>query len=120
MITWSRQSLRARQLANQVPHFAGERRAPAETGPALARPVALESARTPWARRLLHFGLLGMLDQDPTGDAWFGAPSWWSSSSGFHCTRLHLGAGDGEVRARDAYRCLLELGAALEALEEVG
>jgi len=77
-------------------------------------------ARTPWARRLLHFGLLGMLDQDPTGDAWFGASSWWSSSAGFHCTRLHLGAGDGEVRARDAYRCLLELGAALEALEEVG
>jgi hypothetical protein len=77
----------------------------------------LALARTPWGHRLLHFGLLGLLDQDPTGGAWFGMSS---AAAGFSCRRLLLATDDGEVRARDAYRCLLELAAALEALEEVG
>jgi len=75
-------------------------------------------ARRPWAHRLLHFGLLGLLDEDPMGGAWFGASP--SAAAGMSCTRLLLAADDGDVRARDAYRCLLELGASLEALEAVG
>ncbi len=78
----------------------------------------LDLARRPWARRLLHFGLLGLLDEDPTGEAWFGASP--SAVAGISCTRLLLAADDGDVRARDAYRCLLELGASLETLEAAG
>jgi hypothetical protein len=43
MITWSRQSRRS----DPIPHFPCERRAAAETGPALAHPVAFEPPAAP-------------------------------------------------------------------------
>jgi hypothetical protein len=76
--------------------------------------------RSCWARRLLHFGLLGLLDEDPTGDGWFGTGT--SAVAGPRCTRVLLAAEDGQVRAAAAYRFLLQPcpPGSLQALEEAG
>jgi hypothetical protein len=59
----------------------------------------------------LHFGLLGLLDEDPTAAGWFGtapSPSPLTLADGpFHCVRVLLGADDADARVRDAYRRLL-------------
>jgi hypothetical protein len=70
--------------------------------------------RLPWGRRLFHFGVLGLLDEDPTGDGWFAvvaqhAPPTGSSSAQLElrCARVLLATIDGESRLREAYRWLL-------------
>jgi hypothetical protein len=62
--------------------------------------------RLPWGIRLLHFGMLGLLDEDCTGAAWFG-PAGSHALAGVHCLRVLLGGDDGYVREREAYCCLL-------------
>jgi hypothetical protein len=68
--------------------------------------------RMPWGRRLFHFGLLGLLDEDPTDGGRFAVvphapPSSASASSAPRCARMLLDATDGESRLREAYRWLL-------------
>jgi hypothetical protein len=63
--------------------------------------------RLPWGTRLLHFGMLGLLDEDFTGAAWFG-PVGSSSLAGMRCLRVLLGGEDGYAREREAYCCLLD------------
>ena len=65
--------------------------------------------RLPWAIRLLHFGMLGLLDEDVTGGAWFGPSGSSSCARGMRCRRVLLGVDDGEAREREAYRCVLLL-----------
>jgi len=65
--------------------------------------------RKPWGTRLLHFGMLGLLDEDFTDSAWFGPSSGASSSSGIHSTRVFLGGEDGNAREHAAYCYLLAL-----------
>ncbi len=62
--------------------------------------------RLPWGTRLLHFGMLGLLDEDCTGAAWFG-PVGSHALAGMRCLRVLLGGEDGYVRERAAYCCLL-------------
>ena len=64
--------------------------------------------RKPRGRRLLHFGVLGLLDEDPTGGHWFGQGAVSAVESAARCTRVLLAAEDGAVRAREAYRCILD------------
>ena len=63
--------------------------------------------RLPWGTRLLHFGMLGLLDEDFTGTAWFGPAAASSSLAGMRCLRVLLGSEDGYGREREAYCCLL-------------
>ncbi len=65
--------------------------------------------RLSWGIRFLHFGMLGLLEDDVTGGTWFGPAGSSSSVSGMRCLRVLLGADDGEARAREAYRCVLAL-----------
>lgn len=62
--------------------------------------------RLPWGTRLLHFGMLGLLNEDFTGAAWFG-PAGSSSLAGMRCLRVLLGGEEGYAREREAYCCLL-------------
>ena len=70
--------------------------------------------RMPWGRRLLHFGLLGLRDEDLTGGAWFSASQ--LADNEIRCMRVFLSTDDGDVRMREAYRCILE-SLILESLE---
>jgi hypothetical protein len=63
--------------------------------------------RKPRGRRLLHFGVLGLLDEDPTGGHWFGEGAASAMGVAARCTRVLLAAEDGDVRVREAYRCIL-------------
>jgi hypothetical protein len=65
--------------------------------------------RIPWGLRLLHFGVLGLLDEDVTGDGWFQAGAALPTAPGTRCTRVLLSAEDGATRASEAYRCILAL-----------
>lgn len=81
--------------------------------------------RVPWGRRLFHFGLLGLLDQDPTGGGWFAVapqdpPAPASAVAGPRCARMLLAAIDGESRLREAYRWLLVPSAELPQTAEKG
>lgn len=62
-----------------------------------------------WAIRFLHFGMLGLLDEDVTGGAWFGLSEPSSCARTMRCRRVLLGANDGDAREREAYRCVLIL-----------
>jgi hypothetical protein len=64
--------------------------------------------RLRWATRLLHFGMLGLLDEDVIGNTWFGRGC-SSRAAGMQCHRLLLGTDDGNAREREAYRCVLLL-----------
>jgi len=66
-------------------------------------------ARIPWGLRLLHFGVLGLLDDDITGDGWFQAGAALPTAPGARCTRVLLSVEDGDMRASEAYRCILAL-----------
>jgi len=70
-------------------------------------PGTIGLARLPWGRRLIHFGLLGLLDEDVTGGAWFGAGASSPTAPDVRCTRVLLAADEADVRAREAYRCVL-------------
>ena len=63
--------------------------------------------RKPGGRRLLHFGAVGLLDEDPTAGHWFGEGALSTMGVAAHCTRVLLAVEDGDVRAREAYRCIL-------------
>jgi len=74
----------------------------------------LDIVRMPWGRRLVHFGLLGLLDHDPTGWGWFGVSASehaarpnGAESAQIRTTRLMLAADDGETRIREAYRWII-------------
>jgi len=82
----------------------------------------LELLRLPWGRRLFHFGILGLVDEDPTGSGWFSVapqvppePASTASSPIPRCARMVVSTVDGESRLREAYRLLL---AATHAAEE--
>jgi hypothetical protein len=67
--------------------------------------------RMPWGLRLLHFGVLGLLDEDITGEGWFRAgASVPPTAPEVRCTRVLLSLDDGGIRASEAYRCILVLG----------
>lgn len=76
--------------------------------------------RLRWGQRLVHFGVLGLLDEDPTSAGWFGSSTAplpahdWA----LRCVRVLLGAED--VALREAYRRLLGAPEVLTADEEVG
>lgn len=81
--------------------------------------------RMPWGRRLFHFGILGLLDQDPTGGGWFEValqdpPTSAAAVAGPRCARMLLAAIDGESRLRAAYQWLLVPSAALPQAAEKG
>jgi hypothetical protein len=65
--------------------------------------------RIPWGLRLLHFGVLGLLDEDVTGDGWFQPGAALPMAPGTCCTRVLLSVEDGDTRASEAYRCILAL-----------
>lgn len=65
--------------------------------------------RNPWGARLLHFGMLGLLDEDFTDSAWFGTSSGSSSSTAIRSTRVFLGEEDGNACEHAAYCYLLVL-----------
>ena len=65
--------------------------------------------RIPWGLRLLHFGVLGLLDEDVTGDGWFQPGAALPTAPGARCTRVLLSVEDGDRRASEAYRCILSL-----------
>lgn len=75
----------------------------------------LSILRMPWGRRLLHFGLLGLLDEDPTVGGWFTitrsalepAVPPDATAAVTRCARVLLAEVDGESRLREAYRCVL-------------
>jgi hypothetical protein len=88
---------------------------------ALDSPGVLEFLRMPWGRRLFHFGVLGLLDEDPTGAGRFevtehvsAAPVSAEAVPSPRCMRLMLPAVDAESRLREAYRSILST---LEALQ---
>jgi len=76
-------------------------------------PGVLGMVRLPWGRRLLYFGVLGVLDTDPTGIGWFEViepvtPSVATEPApGPRCMRVMLPTVDGESRLRNAYRSIL-------------
>jgi len=65
----------------------------------------------PWAHRMLHFGVLGLLDGDTSGGDWFGPshalPLAGITALNFRCIRVLLAEDDGDARIRAAYRLLL-------------
>jgi len=65
----------------------------------------------PWAHRMLHFGVLGLLDVDTSGGDRFGPsralPLAGITEMNFHCIRVLLAEDDGDARIRAAYRLLL-------------
>ena len=77
-------------------------------------PGLLAILRMPWGRRLFHFGVLGLLDEDPTGGGRFTMASQAravSVSAGAastpRCARMVLDTLDSESRLREAYRWVL-------------
>lgn len=75
-------------------------------------PGAFAILGLPWGRRVLHFGFLGLMDEDPTGRGWFTTVAQTPASippaaPAARCRRMMLAAPDGESRLRDAYRWIL-------------
>jgi hypothetical protein len=65
--------------------------------------------RMPWGQRLVSFGLLGLLDDDPTGRGWFGPSLSFTRGGGCgRCVRVMLSSEDAEERMRKAYKNVLE------------
>lgn len=71
----------------------------------------LDLVRMPWAHRMFHFGVMGLLDDDASGGNWFGPsrviPFAGAPESNFRCIRVLLAEDGGDARAREAYRLLL-------------
>ena len=71
----------------------------------------IDLVRMPWAYRMLHFGVMGLLDDDASGCDWFGSssaiPFAGATESNFRCIRVLLAEDGGDARAREAYRLLL-------------
>jgi len=67
--------------------------------------------RMPWAYRMLHFGAMGLLDDDASGGNWFSRsraiPLAGGTESNFRCIRVLLAEDGGAARVRAAYRLLL-------------
>lgn len=65
--------------------------------------------RLSWGQRFFHFGILGLLDEDPTGCEWFGSSREMPFGSGkeFRCVRTLLATEDSEPRVHQAYRLIL-------------
>lgn len=64
--------------------------------------------RRSWGQRLVTFGLLGLLNEDPTGGRWFGlSTASVSPDGGRRCVRVLLSCEDAEERLRLAYKNLL-------------
>ena len=76
--------------------------------------------RKPRGRRVLHFGVLGLLDEDPTGGHRFGEGAVSATEFAASCTRVLLAAEDGDARVLEAYRCILGwyCNSTLEVLEK--
>jgi hypothetical protein len=80
-------------------------------------PGTIGLLRLPWGQRLAHFGVLGLLDEDPTEVGWFGDHASPSHAQPVRCVRVLLGAED--VVMRDTYRGLLRAPAVAAAEQEV-